>query len=167
MADRVVTPEGDVWQVRRRWDPRRHDGPIFRRLRARTPERWKRGDLLDAGAEGAGCAADALEGVFVIAAIALLGVLVFYVIVPLLLIVIDLTVLVVVVGGAVLGRILFKRPWIVEATRCDRPMPVQRWEVVGWRASGDHVRHIREQLTNGMPLPEPLPSDPSDPGGPR
>jgi hypothetical protein len=116
--------------------------------------------------EGVGCAVEAVEGIAAFLVVAVLGLLAFYVVLPLLLIVVDLTVLLVVVGGAVLGRVLFRRPWIVEARRCDQPEPVHRWEVVGWRASGDQVRYVREQLTHGMPLPEPLPSEPNDPGGP-
>jgi hypothetical protein len=140
---------------------------MFRRTRAafRTRGRWTNRDLVDGGVEGVGCALEAIEGLVAILVVAVLGILAFYVIVPLLLIAVDLAVLVVVVGGAVVGRILFKRPWIVEAERRDRPT-THRWEVVGWRASGDHVRHVREQLTHGMPLPEPLPSEPNDLGGP-
>jgi hypothetical protein len=74
------------------------------------------------------------------------------VIVPLLLAAAELVLLGIVVAGAALGRVLFRRPWIIEAVG---PMDERhRWEIVGWRASGDHAAFVAQQLQDGLPLPE-------------
>jgi len=49
------------------------------------------------------------------------------------------------------ARVLFRRPWVVEATG---PDPLRRtWRIVGWRASGEKVDEIAGLLAHGHPLP--------------
>ena len=54
------------------------------------------------------------------------------------------------VGGA-LGRVLFRRPWTVDAVGPDGEH--HRWDVVGWRRSGAARHFIAERLTGTGTLP--------------
>jgi hypothetical protein len=147
MATEIRDPKGRTWTVRRRWNPR-PDRPILRHTLSRQTERWAPRDLFGAGAEAI---PELLAGALFVVGFLLLGVFVYYVVVPLALLAIDLTIVVVVAVTAVVGRLLFKRPWIVEATD---GLHTERWDVVGWRASGDHARLVAQQLRDGLPLPE-------------
>jgi hypothetical protein len=161
MAKEVVAPDGRAWRVRRRWDPRDPDRTrLFDKTRRQLWARRQQlqgGDLLAGGAEGLGAVAEGgLVGLLVL--LALFAVLLsWFVVVPLILAAVQVVVLVGLVVAAVVGRVLLRRPWIVEATD---GWTTHRWEVVGWRASGDHARLVAEQLATGMPLPEPLPPAP-------
>ena len=109
---------------------------------------WKGFDKADAGLVADGCLDEAgivLIGVVVVVLVA------YFVVIPLLFAVIDALVLVVLVAAAIVGRVLFRRPWRVEARAADDT--VHTWEVVGWRASGDHVALVAQQSPDGLPLP--------------
>jgi hypothetical protein len=117
------------------------------RRRARVGGRFVRGV---GEATDAGCAADlisdlpmllAIIGAFVI--LSLLGV-------PLLLAAFDLIVIVLLTVLAVSARVVFRRPWLVEATS---PTTRATWRVVGWRASGRAVDDAAEALAHGHRLP--------------
>lgn len=69
----------------------------------------------------------------------------------------------------VAARVLFRRPWVVEARSAeplppettdawssDAPVPAVRrhtWRVVGWRASGEQVEAVAKALAHGHPVP--------------
>jgi hypothetical protein len=157
MAEQVVTPDGQTWVVRRRWDPKkRRHGPRLRRQRSwfstnerrttRTDEDDKRLRGLDVAD---GCFD--LDGLVVVILVAAAVILLWFVIIPVLVLLGELVLLLAVVVGAIVGRVLFRRPWVIEAAG---PMDeVHHWEVVGWRASGDHARLVAQQLRDGLPLP--------------
>jgi hypothetical protein len=113
-------------------------------------------DLLELGDLGD------LPGVgWVAIAFALVGLLLFLAVVllPLLLALAELAVLLALAGLAVLARVLFRRPWLVDAHHADgRSL---RWRVVGWRASGDFAAEARQLLDAGIVPPgaEALPAD--------
>ena len=140
MAVRVVDPEGRAWVVRRQWAPRMHG----RGLRAR----FRRGK------EGNGLAwidvpflPDGLTVLLVV--VALLAVVLLFVLVglPLLLALMDLIVVVALAVGGVVGRIVFRRPWTVEAVSGDG----DRWcaHAVGWQASGRLRQELADHLAAG------------------
>ena len=54
-----------------------------------------------------------------------------------------LLVLVLAVGGAI-GRVLFRRPWTVDAVGPDGEH--HQWSVVGWRASGAARRFVADRI---------------------
>jgi len=61
-----------------------------------------------------------------------------------------LLVLLLAVGGAV-ARILFRRPWTVDAVGPSGDH--HRWEVVGWRRSGAARRFIAQRLAEAGTVP--------------
>jgi hypothetical protein len=105
-------------------------------VRRRTTEL---GDLPDAG-----CAVDLAEGVLVvIAAVALILLLVFIGI-PFLIALGELVVILLLAIAGVVGRVLFRRPWIVDAV--DPAGAHHQWPVVGWRASAAARRFIAARI---------------------
>ena len=103
------------------------------------------------GAEVTGDGADAAESAFqlgeVAVGLALILVLVLFV-APLLAAVVDIVVLLVIAGIGIIGRIVFRRPWTVEARADDGT--VLRWQVIGWRASGEFRARAADNLRAGV-----------------
>jgi hypothetical protein len=132
-----------------------------------------------------GCAVDALEDVFIVVAIVAVLVVLALVGLPLVLAIVDLVVLIVLTVLGIGARIVFRRPWVVEAWSLV-PVPVDgrdgaawpsdsatrelrrhTWRIVGWRASGEMVDAVANALAHGNPLPpgdtlSPPPSRPQD-----
>jgi hypothetical protein len=139
---RVVTPDGVEWTVGRRWMTR----PVRRTWASR---REAGGELLTgAPIPGGDWAAGGLEGAVLIIA----GVLVVaLVLVPVLLFGIELIIVGCVLAPSLAGRILFGRPWTIEA-RIVRPAGSERqleWSVPGWRRSGKIIGGIAQELAAG------------------
>jgi hypothetical protein len=136
-AQTVVGPDGRTWKVRRRWVHR----SVSWRGRKGNPV-----DLLD-GADLAGEAADLpVVGVifFAIAALLLAVAAVVFVVPAVIFLLEALFVLAVVALGAA-TRILFRRPWTVEA-RVAGTNEGREWKVVGWRASGELVETLADRI---------------------
>jgi len=164
----VTTPAGDMWRVRRLWAPRLGGESLWARLRRRT--RIGRRFIREVGEAGdPGCAIDALEDLFLVFAIVVVVVILSLVGIPLLLAVLDLVVLILLTVLGVGARLLFRRPWVVEARSTARspvdaggagpsdapPVAARRhtWRIVGWRASGAAVEAVANALAHGNPLP--------------
>jgi hypothetical protein len=103
---------------------------------------------------GEGCAEVLFEVPLVIVAIAAL-LLAAFVVVPLILAVVDIVVVLVLAGAGIVGRVLFHRPWTIEATSSDGEQLT--WQVVGWRASGDRRDVIAAALDAGVVPPPDAP----------
>lgn len=144
MAVVIETAQG-TWHVRRRWAPR-HLGRHT--LWARFTDRMRRvrnstidgADIADPG----GCGGDIGEGIVIV--LVLLVVIVFLVLVgiPFLIALGELLLLLVLVIGGLVGKLLFRRPWVVDAAG-----PGGRhhaWDVVGWRASGAARRFVADHV---------------------
>lgn len=140
---RVDTASG-TWHVRRRWAPR-HLGPdtIFARFRNRSRRvRRRTSDLADV--PDPGCAADLGEAIAVFVIVVVVIAFLVLVGIPFLVALGELLlVLLVAVGGAV-GRVLFRRPWTVDAVEPDGGH--HRWSVVGWKASGTARQFIADRI---------------------
>ena len=136
MAARTVrAPGGRTWRVRRRWTRRRL------RWRGRAGrEGWDLLDLTDAIELGP------LAVIGIIAAVLLA---VFFVI-PLLVAALELLLLVVLLALGVVAKIVFRRPWEVDAETVGPPPDHRRWAVVGWAASGRAVDHVAQSLEAGL-----------------
>ena len=89
-------------------------------------------DVLEGGA-----IAIALAAAFVVLAI----------VAPLIGVVADLILAVLLTALGVAGRLLFRRPWNVEAVSDTGER--YRWQVVGWRASGELVTDVVNALAHG------------------
>lgn len=145
-AKTVVDPAGRTWKVRRRW--------VHRTPSWRGPKGDRALDLLD-GADLAGEGAELpLVGVIMFAIAALLvAVLAVVFVIPALIFVGELALVLAAVGLGVLGRVLFRRPWTVEA-RVDGTNQGGGWKVTGWRASGDLLNSVAERLGATGQLPD-------------
>ena len=159
-AIRVTAPDGSEWVVARRWIPRwaamRIRRSVGERLRRRNRNRkrdekdaetgsgtrWY--DFLDIPSGGGGC----LDELAILAVALVVIAAVWFLVIPLLVLVVDLLIaigLVLIVG---VTRVLFRRPWVVEAHGPD-DLTVRRL-VVGWRASGDEVQRLGTEITLGI-----------------
>jgi len=131
----VTDPEGRTWKVRRRWVHR----TVSWRGGRKVPDVDVPGlDLLD----------DEL-GIFAAIGLAITGVVLVVLgvifVIPALIFVIELVLVVLLVALGAGARILFRRPWTVEA-RVAGTNDGREWKVVGWRASGELVDTLAERI---------------------
>lgn len=147
----MTTPAGDEWRVRRLWAPRFRGetltGRAWRRMR-RTGRRT--GDGLDV-ASSPGCGADLFDELAIVIGIVVVVLFVVFVAVPLLVALLDLLLLLLLTGLGLVGRVVFRRPWVVEALGPDQHRLT--WRIVGWGASGEAVDYIADALAHGAPPP--------------
>jgi hypothetical protein len=165
----VTAPDDTSWTVRVVWEPRwralarRFGG--WRRKRKNRDRGGGSGDVVnsalqigDAATSGRGGGGGGADGfdlgdaiiVIVIAFLAFIAAaaLFWWVLLPLLLIVIDLVIVLVLLVVTVAGRVLFRRPWTVEATAGNGERVIA--EVVGWRAALRRRDEIAELLRRGQ-----------------
>ena len=154
--------DGSTWTIERHWAPRPRWWRSFKdRVRRRRERRkdedsgWDWSDLfrLDGG--------DDLEGFLVfVAAIIVLGGIVLAVLFgwPLLVFVFDTLLFIPLVLLTVLSRVLFRRPWTLEA-RTSPALGGSRsvvWKVTGWRASSEALRRMEQMIrSRGEPSDGP------------
>lgn len=146
----VTTPSGEVWQVRRVWAPGLRGERLWSRLRRRTKGGRQGSSELGDLAES-GCGPDLLDDLVIVVAI---GAVVLFLAVfglPLLFALLDVAVIALLTVLGIVARVLFRRPWVVEATGGDRLR--RTWRVVGWRASREAVDDIADALAHGHPPP--------------
>lgn len=153
MAKRTVaTPTGHEWTVRRLWAPRFRGetitGRVWRRLRG-TGRRTGSG-LADA-ASNPGCGADLFDELAIVIGVVVVVLVIAFVVVPLLVVVVDLLLLLLLTVLGLVARVVFRRPWVVEALGPDDLCLT--WRIVGWRASGEAVDFIADALAHGAPPP--------------
>lgn len=151
----VRDPAGVTWRVEVRWLPwlPRWRGLRRERKKDRGDTRWY--DWLDIGEafvwfdEGLGpfVTAILLAVLLVIAVLFILPVFVF---------VIELLIVGLVVLVAIGLRVLFRRPWLVDAFDVEQPSRHFTWKVVGIGASKRAVDDVAEQLRHGVEVPQVL-----------
>ncbi|GIH16410.1 hypothetical protein [Rugosimonospora africana] len=95
---------------------------------------------------------DILVGIVVIVGLVLFAGVFWWVLLPLLLVVLDAVVVACLLAVAIPARVLLRRPWTVEA-RCDRTGERYRTDVVGWRAALRTRDRIAGELRDGRPAP--------------
>ncbi len=150
---RSQSPDGRRWEVRRQWAPRLKG----RGLRARLTRRRRSED-----GDGGGWdlvldvlpidVADGLPGI-VIGALLLVALvlLLVFVLAPLLLALLDAAVVIALLVGGLVARVLFRRPWTVEAVADDGTELY--FQAVGLGASRRLRDDVAERLSHGH-LPE-------------
>jgi hypothetical protein len=151
--DRGVKVEtaGGVWHVRRRWAPR-HLGSesIWARFLHRSRKVRRRAadaaDLPDPG-----CAPDLAEGIFVFILVVLAVLFLIFIGIPFLIALGELLLIVLLALAGVVGRVLFRRPWTVDAVSPGGAHHV--WYVVGWRASGSARQFIADRVLGTGTVP--------------
>lgn len=141
-ARRVVTPDGIEWCVGRRWMTRRLGWTKRRRGDIASESLWNLGvGWPDFGNVDSG------EGLL-LAGIAIAAVLI---VIPLLFFGVELILVGCLLAAGVMGRVVFRRPWVIEARSTD-PMisgRVLEWRVSGWRKSRELLEQIASDLAAG------------------
>ncbi|NUO55873.1 MAG: hypothetical protein HOV71_18885 [Hamadaea sp.] len=155
---KVDTPSGQTWGVRVVWQPRW--SALVRRFgawrRKRKGEASSGNDLSGCG-DLAGCGSGDGDLAAIVLGIVLfiLGVLVFwFILLPLLLLIVDILVVVLLLLIAIPARVLFRRPWTVEAAYDDgQTEQIFSTDVVGWRRALETRDDIAAKLRQGYPAP--------------
>ena len=116
----------------------------------------RRSDLADIADPG--CAVDLGESIAVFLIVVAFVVFMVLVGFPLLIALGELLILLVLALSGVVGRVLFRRPWTVDAMGPDGSH--HRWSVVGWRRSGAARQLIADRIvaTGAVPTSEELPA---------
>jgi hypothetical protein len=95
---------------------------------------------------------DSLTGWLIVVGFIIAFFLAWFFVFPVLFLLLDLLLVLVLAAGAVGMRVLFRRPWIVQAVSEDETL---EWPVVGWRASRDFARAMAVRLERGLPVDDP------------
>ena len=93
---------------------------------------------------------DILVGIAVIVGVIVFGLLFWWLLLPLLLLVLDAVAVVVLLVAGIAGRVLFRRPWTVQASGGPGAARVAA-RVVGWRASLRARDEMADRLRAGDP----------------
>jgi len=142
---RVQAPDGREWTVGIRWLPRRAKwfgwGFGWKRRPRQNPSRWSDGfEFLE-------------EGGVIILLVLVAVLFAWFFVFPVLVFVLDLLLLLLIAVVAIVARVLFRRPWVVEATSAvDGAREQLSWPVVGWQQSLERVDHVAARLQRGLPL---------------
>ena len=132
----VTAPDDRSWTVRRVLVPRAGRTPDPQ------PSDAVRFDIdADVGAELGPMAA----------VVVIVVVIAFMVLAPLLPFLLDVFVVLAIGVGLVAARLLFRRPWRIEATAAGTPPEHLAWGVVGTRASATAIDEIVRDITSGVP----------------
>jgi len=161
----ITGPDGRVWRVRRvllprppRWKGRPLPKHGKRERTKRSARNWA--DAAD-GLDVVGNIGEGLGGVAaVLVAIVFVVVLIafaWFVLFPVLFLLLDLVLILLIAGGGVALRLLFRRPWKIEA-KTEDPLESHSWGVVGLRASADAVHSVADALARGVPPGEIRPA---------
>jgi hypothetical protein len=145
----VTAPDGQRWQVRVRVAPR------WRGL-ARKFGGWRRRRSGSGG--GGGFDLPWIDGgddfvavILGIIALIVFGLLFWWVLLPLLLLVADAVLVVALMAVAIPARVLLGRPWTVEAVPVDGDTGRVTVDVVGWRRAREKRDELAARLASGLP----------------
>jgi hypothetical protein len=140
----VTSPGGDRWQVRRRWLDR--PVPKIRRSLGETNDSWALEGGLEAFLAGVGESIPVAIG----AAIAV-ALLVFFLL-PLIGVALELTILIALLSSGIVGRVLLRRPWTIEAINLDAPQQSTTFAVKGWQGSRRAIDELTKTIAvSGLP----------------
>jgi hypothetical protein len=156
----VTTPSGEVWTIRRRWIANRSV-----RWRGQDPTRDDNGgwrNWLDVFShfdfpDDNPLAVIGLVIGAVLAALVLLS-LVWFVVVPLLLLLFDVAILIVLTLIGVVARVVLRHPWEIEALGPEGRRLT--WQVTGWQRSRRALTAIADHLSRGQIPPTNSPAFP-------
>lgn len=104
--------------------------------------RERAGDLADIG--DVGCALDGLEALLAVIGVVLVVFFLVVVGIPLLIALGEFLVVVVLALGGVVGRVLFRRPWTIDAVGPNGEH--HTWPIVGWGASSRARAFVADRL---------------------
>jgi hypothetical protein len=104
-------------------------------------------DVVDVA--GDGCIGDIGDGIVIALMFIVVAVLAIFVVVPAIVAVLDLLIVLAVAGLGSVGRVLLRRPWVIEAT--DGHLRY-RWRTIGWRASRRKIDDVASEFAVGLPM---------------
>jgi hypothetical protein len=137
----ATSPDGDRWQVRRRWLNR--PVPKIRRSLRRTND-----DLaLESGLEVLSVP-DFTDSIPLAIGVAIAVALLVFLLLPLFGVALEIAVLIALLSSGIVGRVLLRRPWTIEAVNLDRPERSAAFAVKGWRRS----RRAIDELATTIPV---------------
>lgn len=88
-----------------------------------------------------------------------------FAVLPALALAFDIALILLVAAAGVVARVLFRRPWVVEAHEEGRVGERREWLVIGWRASGRVIEEVAVALESGLPLETISPTAAVGPAG--
>lgn len=137
----VTAPDGARWLVRRRWLDRPLPN-LRRRFQAGRKE-----ELEDATVEG--LFSTYIDGGWWAIALAAAVLLIVFVLLPLLGVALELIALIFVLCSGVAGRVVFGRPWTVEAVTRDGGGRSVSFPVKGWHRAGEAAAELAREIAAG------------------
>ena len=140
----MTSPDGTRWRVRRRW----LDRPLPD-LRRRLREYREEG-MSDEALDGL-MVVDLADSIWLGALLAGLVVLIAFVLLPLIGVAIELILLVLLLGSGLIGRVVLRRPWTVEAKNLDNEGLSASYAVKGWQRSGQAATEIATAIEASAP----------------
>ena len=155
----VTAPNGERWQVGRRWLNKPPPKPWSRRKRRKQDEAEGGGSWLDA-ASFVDLGNDFLAGIVVALVVAAVIALLVFAVLPLLGLAFELALLIGVFTSGLFGRVVLRHPWTIEAVSINDPQRRVCFAVKGWRRSRRAIGALAEMIaTTGPPsaLPEATP----------
>jgi hypothetical protein len=145
----IHAPDGRVWTVRRHWAPRLGGERVWDRFRRRF--RQGADAASNAGDVGDGCLGDLGDGIAVAIVVIVVVLVVLFVAIPIIVAIVDLLIVLLLAALGVAGRVLLRRPWLVEASAAGGLS--LEYRVVGFRASAQKRDDLANLLTVGATLP--------------
>jgi hypothetical protein len=98
-----------------------------------------------------GCLEILGEGIGVAIAVVVVVAFLIFVAIPVVFALLDLVIVLLLALLGILARIVFRRPWVVEARADDGA--ISTWRVVGWTASRERCTEIAQLLAAGVTPP--------------
>lgn len=146
-----MAPNGERWQVGRRWLNKPPPKPWSRRKRRKKEERDDGIDWLDPTLP-LDLADDLLAGTVIVLALVVVVALLAFVILPLLGLAFELALLIALFSSGLFGRVVLRHPWTIEAVDLDHPDRRVLYAVKGWRRSRRAIGSLANAIeTNGPP----------------
>ncbi len=153
----VTAPNGERWQVGRRWLSK----PPPKPWRGRRRREQRKQDDIDDSVDSVGWWADPFSLlnfaddfvvgiVFVLVLVVVIALLVF-VLLPLLGLALELALLIALFTSGLFGRVVLRHPWTIEAVNVDHPDQRVRFAVKGWRPSRRAIGALAETIARTGP----------------
>jgi hypothetical protein len=140
----VQSPDGRVWRIRRRWVPK---GP---RVRERLSYRRKGDTLMDLlSVPDLTWLDDFIGAVIAVIAITAIVVILATIILPFIAFTVELLIFVVLFLAGAIGRIVFGRPWRIEAKTIGAPHRTREIHATGWRGSLEAIDELATEIASG------------------
>jgi hypothetical protein len=139
----LTSPDGDQWQVRRHW----LDRPVPK-IRRSLPDADGT-TALEGGIEAFSSVGDSIPLAIGVAIVVALFILI---LLPLIGVAIEIALLIALLSSGIVGRVLLRRPWIIEAVNLAHPQQSGAFAVKGWRQSSRAITELATTIpVSGLP----------------